>query len=209
MDLNNFKLRLVSDFNNFYDAWFDLEGPALYRLTNSGLDKRNQFKFMESIGLKCPRHGLVKDMDFLSLDDSVVAYWDEMAHAGDGKEKYTYSHALKYYPNLYCSEFVQGHPGCSERYLFIGNRCFRYSYRSEDWRSNVDSTISEPDEVFGYELRKTFNNPLCAFDFVGWLAIDFNIAPGLNGFGLEKLISGLEVVKELKKFIYERLICPQ
>ena len=76
-------MKLISDFSEIYDNFFTNYGKPFYRMTNRGLCKRDQLKFLENLGLQVPEHGLVKDL--LTTVSLVVVYLDEKKHCGEGK----------------------------------------------------------------------------------------------------------------------------
>ncbi len=155
----------------------------------------------------------------------VVAYTDEAAHCGEGKavwnkgrvnsnphmgmpggdrfwkEKQLYCSAfLGPYPQLAC----YGHKAVSLRHLQVGPHVFHLEYESSSsWMSNVgDGTC----EVVGVELDKGYHPkirlPLFAVDFVlgrEAYAIDFNVAPGIRGSGVEKVLDGKDACRALEQ----------
>ncbi len=110
------KLKLVSDFRDYYDSWFDLEGEIFHRLTTGGMNRLEQLQFMEKNGLKVPKHGKVSSLDC----EKVVVYIDQTAHCGEGKLLLETKQALELYPDSLATEYINKCPGLSWRYLQIG-----------------------------------------------------------------------------------------
>jgi hypothetical protein len=126
------------------------------------------------------------------------------------------------HPYALASKFIQFNvpdakpeiKGLSWRYLQIGTESFWLEYTStEDWRSNCgegdinmffrDKTELFPDKSY----KKMPKYPLFAIDFVPdgdvIYAIDFNIAPGISGTGVDKLMSSIEIVESIKKAYFK------
>jgi len=152
--------------------------------------------------------------------DSVVVYDDELAHCTEGKrlvhwrrfktnplmnypggDRYYYK-KQELYPK-FCSAFVGNawatNESTSWRHLQIGPHVIWLECRStESWMSNYgDGDWS----VIGVELNSGFNpvirRPLWAADFVigrEAYAVDFNIAPGMRGTGVEYVLHPVKIV---------------
>ncbi|WP_144402114.1 hypothetical protein [Geoalkalibacter subterraneus] len=218
-------LQLKSDFRDWYDCAFDLQGQMVFeRLSTAGMSRRQMFAFLQKLGLRTPRHGLVEDLvsalthdcedwpkdlqrRFLDQAVDVVIYHDEQAHCGEGKQKISAGKALDLYPDTYASEFipsVAGRGSVSLRYLQVGQRRWWLRYWSQDdWRSNAGEgdceILCEEKPGRPHEI----NDPLFAVDFIRagkkLYAIDFNIAPGLAP--LNGLLLPSEVVSQISSFI--------
>ena len=189
---------------DFYDPFFDREGEIFERLSIDGLNRIDMFIFLKSLEFKTPNVGIVKNITLNSNQD-VVVYTNVNSHCGEGKEKLSYIEAIKKYPNYFCSEYIAPEePNTSIRHLQIGNRSWLILYKSYgDWRSNVgdgEIKILHENKV-GYHSQ--IKCPLYAIDFIlsskyDLYAIDFNIAPGIRGTGIEKILRGSEVVSLIK-----------
>ena len=216
------KLQLKTDFHDYYDHWFDREGQIFERMSHSGMSRREMFDFFEQIGLKTPPYGtpkgileslsdFEKKMENLVQGDNfnlidVVVYLDETAHRGEGKVLMPLMKAIQDYPNTFCSRYYPTlQTGSSSlRYLQIGDKVFWLRYTSDDWRSNygnVNITVLS-QEKDGFHSK--INLPLFAIDFILgpnfiW-AIDFNIAPGIKGTGIENILPAKEAVAAIKRW---------
>lgn len=184
------------------------------------------FSYLDNIGLSTPLHGSVEHLYPRILDRvfphdpsmrslyakqvaMVVVYTDPMAHCGEGKQLMPLADALDQYPNHYASEYVPSQKsgcGLSLRYLRVGTRFFWLRYSSDDWRSNCGTVqidvISELNPLLISDQVASLH-PIFAIDFVpgGKLfAVDFNIAPGLRGTGLENLIAPKDVYNEIENW---------
>jgi len=211
-------LYLVTDYRDYYDHAFDTHGTPFHRLSKGGMGRREMFPYLESIGLKTPRYGIVAEVvpNLLSERDSdiktlasgqpvdLVVYTDEQAHCGDGKVRVSGADALRLYPDQFCSEHLTTSPsgaGLSLRYLQVGSRKWWLQYwSSDDWRSNVGEggvEVLREEDPPGYHPK--VHDPLFAVDFLpiasNLFAIDFNIAPGLGP--LRDILAPSEIVSLL------------
>ena len=213
-------LKLVSDFRDYYDFWFDKEGFELRRVTTEGPSRSEMFKLFQGHKIHTPRHGIVKDMP-ADVKWRVV-YVDESLHRGEGKELVQAEEARQKYPSLFCCEYLsfpsneptmsykEKYFGSSWRELVIGNNYFFLHYiNCDDWRSNVgdDIRIELNASYPGKRPKKDLHYPLYAIDYVfddqkgDFAAVDLNIAPGFGGTDVEDVLKGPQVVTELKRWI--------
>jgi len=223
------EMKLVSNFSDYYDHHFDLNGPEFRRMGTEGPNRIEQFALLEGMGLSTPPHGLVKDVMEIWWEAEqhwvrwLVVYHDLNAHGGDGK-RLTQTSRFKWdgcisrleeldrqCNTLFCSAYVGrfGAPswtGVSWRMLQVGMHRFWIEYRAkDDWRSNC----GEGDcEVFQVELdigpHFGMDRPLFAVDFVlgkaTAYAVDLNFAPGIRGSGVEKYLSPKAAVEAIKNY---------
>lgn len=227
-------MRLESTFRDYFDWAFGNDGPVFRRVGgNTGPAKREQLRLLEAAGFLVPPHGPVADVlgSWWEAEQkwvkAVVAYTDEMAHCGEGKEVWwKQCPALNMQPKMgydpqnerarrnlevYCSAFVGAHPqliaglqpAVSIRRLQIGRHVFWVEYRStESWMSNVgDGTC----EVIGVEMDAGYHphvrRPLFAVDFVlgrEMYAVDLNYGPGVRGSGVEHLLPAPDAVRAIE-----------
>lgn len=235
------QLRLVSDFRDYYDHWFDLDGEPFERMATGGMSRPEMLAYLDALGIPTPHHCIAGNMR-TQIDDhdldlggrtyrvtgygdtlKVVVYTDDRAHRGEGKRLMTAREAVENYSQAYCSVYqdVPEAAGESVRYLRVGRRAFVYTYRSaDDWRSNCGEVEIGQPKTFPSSSRHYFWHgdpqripyPLWAIDFVRrqragvepatmphYVAVDFNLAPGLKGTGIEDILSAREVVDLLKE----------
>lgn len=223
-------MRLVSNFSDYYDAWFDRDGPEFRRMGTEGLSKQDQFKLLVKAGYQVPPHGLageILDMWWEAEKQwvgSVVVYTDPMAHTGDGKEWrsrswFRWNGNISQYNEVYqrgqffASAYLGGKyfpaiPSCSWRLLQVGPHQFWIEYWSDtDWRSNCgEGGCKVIEERLNVGYHETIQLPLFAIDFVigrEMYAIDFNTAPGIRGSGVERLLLGKAAVKAIEDACYD------
>lgn len=202
------KLRLKSDYIDYYDHHFDREGETYARMCRGGHSRKRALDLMSEMHLTVPPYGTVEQL-YGRLPGFCQSKWvihtDLHAHCGEGKKLVTAEEALAKHRHDFAVEYVEPSPhgvSKSSRYLQIGNRAFWLTYSSDDeWRSNCgDVTIltlgeSEPS-IAGFA-------PLLAVDFVfdrgGWMyAVDLNTAPGLLGTGIQDILKPADVVRLIK-----------
>lgn len=215
------KVRLISDFRDFYDHWFDGASAELTfeRMSTGGMPRREMLEYLQALGLRVPAFGRMADVyekmrqryEFLNLDGfverfgMVVVHLDETAHRGEGKIRLPLRDAIEQYPDHLVVEHIPATPsglGASWRYLQVGDKRFWLEYFSrDDWRSNCGDVQIQvlSREEDGYHPR--IKAPLFAVDFV-WgdtiYAIDYNIAPGVAGTGVESILPAREAADAIK-----------
>lgn len=201
------KVRLESDFVDFYDAWFDKGDDALVleRNKNSGLNRGQMFKYLENIGCRVVRHGSCEEMKAIGCKQLVV-YTDTTKHDGEGKVLMSSSDAVLSVPNYLCSEYQSEKVGYSVRYLQLGEFWFKLECISHnDWRSNCGSEKVVNVIEKGYGLHKIIKAPIFAVDFVqssgGLVATDFNIAPKADVSYLNDMTKPMDIANSIKKMI--------
>lgn len=208
------QLKLNSDFFDYYDSVFDEDGLEFRRVTTDGPNRKQMFYLFKRLGLQTPLFGNYQDFVNNIYAGQVVIHKNINSHIGQDKE-------LKYFGLLteedrqcFLVEYIY-HPltilfdykGLSTRYLFVGNRCFKMRYTSDnDWRSNCgNSWVSDFDMVVPIPIyRSRIPYPMFAIDFVGddmeLKAIDFNVAPGIPKEFLNKYMSPTQIYLELKSW---------
>jgi len=171
-------------------------------------------------GMSCDEPSYIPEFDTWKYVE-VVVYTDINSHRGEGKIKMRLDEAMEKYPNNFASFYIFNW-STSYRHLQIGEKSFWLMYHSNrrDWRSNCGNVnINILSQNIGY--HKSIKYPLFAIDFVlktdpdfylkykgqykgerkdTYLAIDFNISPGINGTGIEEILKPNEIVELVKKF---------
>lgn len=202
-------LRLQTDYLDYYDHWFDLDGEVFRRVSSDGMNRREMLEYLSSLGLRTPPFGAVRELweredDFRRQFWDVIVYLNERAHRGEGKVKLPMAEAVQRYPEHFASLYIPSTPqrAISWRYLQIGDKIFWLEYASADWRSNYGEVEIKvlSRERDGYHPKIHF--PLFAIDFIladHLYAVDFNIAPQIRGTGVEELLPAREAAESIKK----------
>jgi len=219
------KLVLRSNFRDYYDHWLDpMADHTLRRFTTDGMDRFSQLHFMERNGLTVPAYGPVswllnplprygapeaRNCRLSKKCKKLVVYTDQRAHCGEGKLLLDPEQALADYPECLASEYIGDCPGISWRLLQVGMHTFWIEYRNnDDWRSNYGDFITF--QIIGKEQGwakhperniTLFKLPLFAIDFAlgdQLYAVDFNVAPGIRGTGVEDLLPPREAADSIK-----------
>lgn len=212
------KVRLISDFIDWYDHAFDGSvGEFIYRRMSkaaSGKGKDWQLCWL-SDSFRVPFHGCVGHMTTIYKDfQQFVVYTDVLAHCGEGKVLLPLCEAANLYPHdTFCSEYIPSlanGKSFSYRLLFAARKRFWIKYTSSnDWRSNCGDCkweLLEENESLIMDNYLPNKMPDCgvlaAIDFVlcdGKLwAIDFNTAPGLVP--IKGIVSAEEIVAPIREW---------
>jgi hypothetical protein len=226
------KVKLITDFNDYYDHFFDMEGVVWKRQYNNGVDRKECLTFMQTLGLKVPPFGTTTELTeaiplerLVEIGDSsdVVVYTDPLAHAGEGKIKLNIMEAAERYPDNLCSLYIPPdfNKIFSLRWLKIADKSFLLRYTNHDaseWRSNygddIDIELVENMSLAGSQdlIERLTRFPLVAIDVVlsskqVAYAVDFNTAPGLRNTPLQYKIKGEDLADALKAHILKYHIC--
>jgi hypothetical protein len=202
------KVKLITDFWDYYDHEFDLEGETFKRKSQSGMNRIEMFKFLEYNWIWTVPNGYTKDLiteDDIKSNKEFVIYTDINAHRAEGKMKVSAQEAVEKYSDNYCSAYDGNNFGISYRRLQIGNIVCWLKYQSKNWRSNYGDVNIEVTHVLRNNTDVlNFKYPLSAIDYIqsylGVLyAVDFNIAPQIKGTGLEDIITAKEVAEQIKR----------
>jgi hypothetical protein len=215
------KVKIVSDFFDYYDHHFDGSSSEITfsRMSRSGMARREMLEYLKSIGLKVPVFGRPDEVlarlqrnSELPLDRSacVVVHLDENAHCGEGKIRIPLHNAIEQYPDSLAVEYIPTPDGqaCTWRYLQIGDKGFWLRYSSQnDWRSNCGdvTVLLLHQEKDGH--HPWIKDPLFAVDFIkgdSFYAIDFNVAPCIRGTGVENVLPAKDAAEAIKRAIRNR-----
>lgn len=205
------KFKLITDFHDYYDHYFDLIGEPFYRKSRSGMNRIEMFKFLEDNDILTVYNGYPKNIISslgIFCNREFIIYTDLDAHRAEGKIKVRAKEALEKYSENYCSEYIDYNPGVSYRHLQIGDIKCWLKFQSNDWRSNYGNVdievISVDKNLYCNKDKNELNKyPLYAIDYVkdhngDLLAVDFNIAPQIKGTGIEDIIPAKEIVEQIK-----------
>lgn len=204
-DYDKLRVKLKSDFVDYYCHWADRDGYEFIRMAHGGPSRPEQFNILAGAGIELPPYGRVEKW-YADPAALLVVYLDEMAHRGEGKRLVQAGEAIKDHPGCLATRWI-GEPGQSYRCLRIGYREYWLSYHSEtDWRSNAGDVevklLLEPL----YAIPR-LHYPLYAIDFVTdgdkMYAVDLNVAPGLSGTGIEEVLPARLAMQSIKEWLHE------
>ena len=210
----NLKIKLRSDFNDYYDHAFASNAfPADYvfnRMSTNEIDRGEQFCVMDTTfrgnRISVVEHALAKDY-FGLYRELVVVYLDPLAHRGENKLITTIEDARDRFPDCLCSKYWGRKPMVAEsmRHLQIGDQAWQIDYTGYgSWMSNnapvvdikVVGSIPPFNQVGAGKYYAMF-----AIDFVNGTAIDFNTSPGLKGAGMENKIKPDHIYQLITDFV--------
>jgi len=152
----------------------------------------------------------------------LVVYTDPMQHGGEGKVLLPAKEAAEKYPDHFCTEYIHTveipEGSVSYRRLYIGyyELLLRYENPGE-WRTNivvgdheVKIELLEMKRLYK-DNRPCMDEPLFAIDFVCYeygctmYAIDYNVAPGIKGQEVDKILGNEWIAEQLALFVEENL----
>jgi hypothetical protein len=216
------KVYLVSNFRDYYDHHFSIEGDArrFHRNSTAIYSKLEQLTILKAFELRPPHFGVIRKDIVHSR--KVVVYLDEYAHRGEGKIVVGKTEALNYDGKTFASYIEDETPGNVHhiRYLRFGSRWFWLHYQqldSKEWRSNVGDVkvcrLDEKDVSYYTNYREivpflhTFTGlfPMIAVDFLvdkhfQLCGIDINTSPQIKGTTVEDVVKPTEIVDEIVEF---------
>lgn len=199
-------MRLNTDFYDYYDAWMDgnwMDTEPLYRRMRGGPPRRVQLAMCDAAGYRTINHMDLYKWRLMNKflydkyptidrdEDRFVVYVDEYGHAGEGKVLASANDILEMDGDLYATAYCSTDIGYSERWLFIGEESFCYTYNNhgKDWRANVDPDITMTD----FKPKRRLKYPLYALDIVEGGVVDLNLACGLRHSPIPDLIKAKDV----------------
>jgi len=206
------KIKLLSDFHDFYDFAFDQEGVSWERFANPGLSRVKMFQHLAACGFSVPAYGyckylipnLVKHLGTVKF--KVVVHLKEHSFGGDSKVLLDSDDALRMYPGNIGVQYIESH-STTYTYFKVGKLEYGLKYIStSDWRANCgEFKVDLVCEGLGNSFHKRIKYPIFSIDCVSnsghVYAIDLNIAPKLRGTGLEYHLRPLQVYKQVRDFV--------
>ncbi|MFF2531434.1 hypothetical protein ACFVS2_21240 [Brevibacillus sp. NPDC058079] len=205
-------VKLITDFEDYYDAYFSKDGDIEFqRLSEKEPTRKQVFELLRKYGLVTPAFGQVKKfLRKCKREQAVVVYENITTHSGGKKSVMSFREALHNHSQKHMSLYSASDKGVSYRYLRIGQLAYLLKYQSDEWSSIVNTKSIEIEEADPGFLTTEPDYPLYAIDFVHFkdakqddvmVAIDFNIAPKLKNTGIEKWIDGVSVVNQIENWL--------
>ena len=103
------RLALASDFQDYYDAFFDDCGVAFSRVRARTLPPADMFRMLERLEYLVPSHGLVRELADVLMDKKDPGAGSDtklVVHGPGFKMLIGVQNALKFFPDEYAAEFV-------------------------------------------------------------------------------------------------------
>lgn len=211
------KIQLQSDFTDFYDKHFDQEGEVFERNLSDEPSRKDIYKTLAKHHLIPAVTGKVKKFrKKLPWDAPVIVYTDMERHDGGEKMMMSFKEAFLNYENHTMATYIvnEGNVGITYRYIRVGDTIFFFKLKGKTWNINEGFEVLESERVpEGEALKmKPFDSPLYSIDFVPaidgkgkeWMfAVDLNLAPKLEGTGIESLTNPEEIAHLIKKWYVE------
>lgn len=226
------RVRLKTNFIDYYDHFFEVTNTeaTLSRCTTDGPNRMDMFVLLDAMGFQTPQRGFVRDIyngmvggatpeEQTLLDEfQVVVYTDLQAHCGEGKEKMSIRQAFEKHPDAFASVWLRTSSqkqtmAQSLRMLMVGRKAYWLLYRSsDDWRSNAGTVeITQAQVPFkNAPMVDHLMIPLFAVDFLpvggNWsnlVAVDLNVAPGIKGTPVQKLLQPEDAAALIKDRMIE------
>lgn len=201
-------LRVESDFKDYYDNLTVSKAAVTYRrFTSDNLPRDKVFRRLLGLNVKTVPFGQVKEL--AGQYTKLVVYTDITKHNREGKVVLQGSEALLLYPNKLASAYLDRVEAVTYKVLCIGKRMLRLVLEDE----SIDGkTVELPKgkvkniEIVKYDFESLIREPIFSIDYIptadGLVAVDFNSVENLGKLGINKVIDGEYVVKE----VYEHLI---
>ena len=209
------KIKLKSDFYDFYDHLFDLDGGIIWeRMTRTKRSRADDIKLLHSVGYPTPAFGKIKFFKSLNnTENRYIVYTDPYAHCGEGKCIVFHEDLDNFDDNLYCSVYIPSRVAYHIRHLVVGDWFIVLKYKSNhEWLSSYAPTIkieqvSRIEDKFKkflpiFNIQRELESPLVALDgkFMDGILcfFDLNTAPALTL--LEGIFSPKEVEEAIRNF---------
>ena len=186
-------LKLVTDYNDYYDDGFDHNGDAFCRFSHSGLSLSSIYQALKKRSFRVPLHGVCKDLKEEFYPDSLVI----TQNPDFTLEVSSFQHILDTNPTSIIYEYIKGEvPKLIFRQVVIGNRAWMMR--------NTGTGYEVYDEVVPNVML--FDLPMYFIDIKKdsdiFYAVDFGLSPRLAETGMEQRLSPLNVIDLLKDHYY-------
>lgn len=194
-------VKIVSDFVDYYDTESNAVDPLMIYVRNysDSLPRGESLKFMRDIGVKTIQIGLPRE--FVGTHEKVVVYTDIRAHNSLGKIIVDSKLAADIYSNNLASPYYIESNGVTIKFLQVGTRRFRITFKNDKEELN-EGTIESVEELEP-ALNRLVRKPVFSLDYIPngkeMLCVDFNAVQHIGKLGLQKIMSGTEVIEEIKK----------
>lgn len=205
-------LKIVSDFNDFYDKLSDDSGVVYRRMLSESMPRGVALRKLSELGINTVETRQVSMFNQYEADKLVV-YIDPTKHFGEGKRVCTYNEAMGQFRNYLASKYIERLGGITVKTIQIGKRIYDFKYQS----SAVDSLdignlidVYRREDCYNFAIKK----PIYSIDFI-WdkngtvYATDYNEVQSLNELSMHDIMKDEEVVEEIIEAIkvYSKEAC--
>lgn len=191
------RIKLVSDFDDYYDLGFCEDGIEYRRLLSERQGRGKLLTFLKSHGYPVIEFGQVSNM--VDKAEKLVVYLNN-GHGPSSKIVCNSSDAFMAYRNYLCTVYSEGTNGFSMKVVQVGSRRFRVMMQNESGRLEHGKVKSI--EELPKELNKSINIPIFSIDYIPFgaslVATDFNEVQNLKDIGLDSILTPDDVLREVE-----------
>ena len=193
-------LKLVSDFQDYYDYLFDNQSEPVYRRMYSECNPRGKaLNIIKGIGVPTIELGAVSK--FSIYTPKLVVYTNQMGHLGSGKQIVNTIEAYNNFGNSLACPFVEDTAGISLKFLQVGKRRYQLVMQNENLAELKHGRVIKCTRISD-EYNFNIRLPIFSIDYIAYsgtmLAIDFNEVQSLSSLGV-MLMKPEEVIYEVKE----------
>ena len=204
--IDNIKLNILSDFEDFYDSDSDAKSSEstgfeiTYNRFRDQANKLQELNLLKSIGVPTINIVPVQSVAVADPRQKVIVYTDLSKHGGKGKVLVTFDEANLMYRNKMCSLLSSNYDGYTYKYVQIGKRRFWIKMLNVDLKASQVVQVQELSNQYNYLIKYPIFSIDYTFDNGKQVAVDFNSIQSLKNLSLDNLFSAVEIVKELKNY---------
>lgn len=194
------KIKLISDYNDYYDSLCDDTSQIVYKRKLSDCMQRG-------VALNYLKSKSIKTIDikpvasFNSWDKKIVVYKDPSGHHGTGKEIMDIDFAKSMYPTCLASKYVESDDFLTVKFLQLGKRRFTITYQSSALSLDKGTVINISESTAEYNTSIPY--PMYSIDYISvdkvMIATDFNEVENLQLLNFETQVDAESVVEEIRQ----------
>lgn len=193
-------IKINSDFTDYYDDLQDSTSEIVYNRVLKTTEQRGTLlKQLREMGIKTIDIKQVNQ--FTTLDDKIVVYTDPTLHNGLGKKIMDVQEAQQMYYNSLASLYIS-ESKYTVKFLQIGKRRITMYFKKNDSHTldmgQLDSIAESPSE-----FNRRVGCPIYSIDYISsngaLLATDFNKCENLARLGINKYITGCNIMAEISE----------
>lgn len=197
-------IKLTSDFSDYYDSAFMVNGDMEYRRMQSECMTRGKaLGWLKLHNIPTIETKPVKE--FNRSTEKIVVYTNTKLHRGKGKVICSYQEAIDNYPNYLGAPYIEGTDGLCLKFLQVGSRRFRIMSKNPDYESTLNNGVITSIEELKPEFNYSISIPIFSIDYIprnnSMVAIDFNEVQPLEYLGFSKIMTPGDIRNEVEKFM--------